>query len=820
MNKKKIAACIMALTMTIAGAGTVPEIFESVMPNSITTVEAAAVKSADGNYQYLVLSQEDKTIRLNSIYNVSANITIPSTIDGYTVTTIGNGGTGIVSNLYGPATVQSITIPDTVTTVNAYAFNNMTNLSNVSIPSSVNEIYSDSFYNSGILNNNSSDILYVGNWIIKANTGISSASIKSGTVGIAARAFKSCKGISSITLPASVKTICTRAFDSCTGLGSVTIQGDLEYVGDGAFYGCTSLKTADLSKVTVIADNLFASCTSLSNVTVSSALKKIGKQSFENTAISSITLPSTLRSVGYNAFNGTPLINNLSGNDKVYSGWLLQVSSPSGSYTIPSGVTGVGAVFSSQTSLTSVSVPSSVKYISDSAFENCSGIATVTFSEGLVGIGDKAFRKCVKLSSVKLPSTLQTLGEEAFAFCYTSANATPSGLKTVTLPDGIASIGDDCFTGDYLLGDITIRNANAVLGTRCVGFDDYSEKNKDFLLYGYNNSTAYSYAAKNGLKFEIIDGGSTHTHTYGDWTVTKQATCKEEGSQQRTCSGCGNVETQTIAKTAHTAGDWKVVTAATCKTAGRRAQYCTVCNTVLKTETIPVTNNHTYGAWTVTKQATCKEAGSQQRTCSVCGKVETQEIAKLTTHSYKAVQVVPPTTTTQGYTVYKCTVCGASYNGDYTNPTSKTTYSIKLNTASSGDSAKYANSAVSLTFKGSVTKTVNTSNKTFQVPDGLADGTYTLQLGAANFAERSYTVTVKGGNLTADPKAELNLYGDIDSDGKLTTTDLMLLKRSLINMVTFNDYQTRIADVDKSGKVQLNDVTLIKRHLINIKKLW
>ena len=740
MNKKKITACIMALTMTIAGAGAVPEIFESVMPNSITTVEAAAVKSADGNYQYLVLSQEDKTIRLNSIYNVSANITIPSTIDGYTVTTIGNGGTGIVSNLYGPATVQSITIPDTVTTVNAYAFNNMTNLSNVSIPSSVNEIYSDSFYNTGILNNNSSDILYVGNWIIKANTGISSASIKSGTVGIAARAFKSCKGISSITLPASVKTICTRAFDSCTGLGSVTIQGDLEYVGDGAFYGCTALKTADLSKVTVIADNLFASCTSLSNVTVSSALKKIGKQSFENTAISSVTLPSTLRSIGYNAFNGTPLINNLSGNDKVYSGWLLQVSSPSGSYTIPSGVTGVGAVFSSQTSLTSVSVPSSVKYISDSAFENCSGIATVTFSEGLVGIGDKAFRKCVKLSSVKLPSTLQTLGEEAFAFCYTSANATPSGLKTVTLPDGIASIGDDCFTGDYLLGDITIKNANAVLGTRCVGFDDYSEKNKDFLLYGYNNSTAYSYAAKNGLKFEIIDGGSTHTHTYGDWTVTKQATCKE--------------------------------------------------------------------------------AGSQQRTCSVCGKVETQEIAKLTTHSYKAVQVVPPTTTTQGYTVYKCTVCGASYNGDYTNPTSKTTYSIKLNTASSGDSAKYANSAVSLTFKGSVTKTVNTSNKTFQVPDGLADGTYTLQLGCANFAERSYTVTVKGGNLTADPKAELNLYGDIDSDGKLTTTDLMLLKRSLINMVTFNDYQTRIADVDKSGKVQLNDVTLIKRHLINIKKLW
>ena len=332
---------------------------------------------------------------------------------------------------------------------------------------------------------------------------------------------------------------------------------------------------------------------------------------------------------------------------------------------------------------------------------------------------------------------------------------------------------------------------------------------------------AYSKVNDSQHKHTCTVCGHTETanHTWNGGTVTKAATCKETGVKTYTCTACNATKTENIAKTAnHSYGAWTTTKEPTCTDAGTQTRTCSVCG---NSESKSVSaKGHSWGGYQVTKQPTCADAGTQTRTCSVCGKVETQEIAKLTTHSYKAVQVVPPTTTTQGYTVYKCTVCGATYNGNYTNPTSKTTYSIKLNTASSGDSAKYANSAVSLTFKGSVTKTVNTSNKTFQVPDGLADGTYTLQLGCANFAERSYTVTVKGGNLTADPKAELNLYGDIDSDGKLTTTDLMLLKRSLINMVTFNDYQTRIADVDKSGKVQLNDVTLIKRHLINIKKLW
>ena len=44
---------------------------------------------------------------------------------------------------------------------------------------------------------------------------------------------------------------------------------------------------------------------------------------------------------------------------------------------------------------------------------------------------------------------------------------------------------------------------------------------------------------------------ATGKHSFGDWKITKAATCTAEGTQTRTCSVCGKVETQTIAKTAH-----------------------------------------------------------------------------------------------------------------------------------------------------------------------------------------------------------------------------------------------------------------------------
>jgi len=182
----------------------------------------------------------------------------------------------------------------------------------------------------------------------------------------------------------------------------------------------------------------------------------------------------------------------------------------------------------------------------------------------------------------------------------------------------------------------------------------------------------------------------TANHTWNSGTVTKPATCKEDGVKTYTCTACNATKTETVAKTNnHSYGSWvkvndtthkhtcsvcgkeetgnhswnsgTVTKPATCKEAGVKTYTCTGCNAT-KTESISKTNNHSYGNWAkvndtthkhtctvcgkeetgnhswnsgaVTKPATCKEAGVKTYTCTACNATKTEAIAKLTTHTY------------------------------------------------------------------------------------------------------------------------------------------------------------------------------------------
>ena len=119
---------------------------------------------------------------------------------------------------------------------------------------------------------------------------------------------------------------------------------------------------------------------------------------------------------------------------------------------------------------------------------------------------------------------------------------------------------------------------------------------------------------------------SKHTHKYGDWTVTKEATCTEDGSQERTCSVCGEKDVKTI-KAAHKWSEWSVVQAATCQAVGSQKRTCSVCNEV-ETKEIPLAD-HTWGEWIPVVEATCEAGGSQKHVCSVCNTEETEDVQAL-----------------------------------------------------------------------------------------------------------------------------------------------------------------------------------------------
>lgn len=68
------------------------------------------------------------------------------------------------------------------------------------------------------------------------------------------------------------------------------------------------------------------------------------------------------------------------------------------------------------------------------------------------------------------------------------------------------------------------------------------------------------------------------THVWGDWTVTKEATCTEDGSKTRSCTSCGHSETEVIAKLGHAWGDWVLTTPPTEEQNGVETRTCSRCN--------------------------------------------------------------------------------------------------------------------------------------------------------------------------------------------------------------------------------------------------
>ena len=76
-------------------------------------------------------------------------------------------------------------------------------------------------------------------------------------------------------------------------------------------------------------------------------------------------------------------------------------------------------------------------------------------------------------------------------------------------------------------------------------------------------------------------------HKYGEWAVTKEPTCTEDGSQKRSCTVCGNTETQTIKATGHKASGWMIDKQPDIGVKGSKHKECTVCGKVLQTAEIP-----------------------------------------------------------------------------------------------------------------------------------------------------------------------------------------------------------------------------------------
>ena len=86
---------------------------------------------------------------------------------------------------------------------------------------------------------------------------------------------------------------------------------------------------------------------------------------------------------------------------------------------------------------------------------------------------------------------------------------------------------------------------------------------------------------------ESLSETPQHVHSFGEWTITKAATCTESGEQERICS-CGEKETQPIAAVGHTVVVDAAVAATCTETGLTEGSHCSVCDEIIVAqETIP-----------------------------------------------------------------------------------------------------------------------------------------------------------------------------------------------------------------------------------------
>lgn len=368
------------------------------------------------------------------------SFTIPASVH-----TIGNSAffnTGIVD----------IVIPDTVTTVEQYAFSANLSLRSVRVGKGVT-VLRDTFTECPALK---SVTLSEGITTLDAFDGCTALEIidiPDSVVELGG--FDGCTNLKKITIPDGVQVLCDSAFAGCSSLVSVIIPDGVEVLPEMAFKGCFKLKSVTIpDSVTVFEGwSIFNGCSSLQSIHIPEGVEKLDKYVFTGCSkLEHVVLPNSMISLGDAAFAGCSSMKTLTiGNRLAYissdafAGCVamenIYASDPEnmiirveGNCLIDGGHVVLGSAnsvipddgsitsiswdaFQGNQKLTHIEIPSSVRVIHQNTFSKCTNLRSVILSEGLEIICNYAFNGCTGLTEIEIPSTVTLIEEYAFYGC-------------------------------------------------------------------------------------------------------------------------------------------------------------------------------------------------------------------------------------------------------------------------------------------------------------------------------------------------------------------------------------------------------------------
>jgi len=290
-------------------------------------------------------------------------------------------------------------------------------------------------------------------------------------------AFSDCGNLVNAVIPASVNSIGNAVFKGCNSLESISLPwtqgtylGNLFSQFSASNNDCvpTSLKSVTITRCGYLAniegeylnDCVFLNCNNLTNIVIAASVKEIRGGVFSGcSSLESLTLPF----VGY-----------YDSSQKKYCplGYLFGQKNYEGGVATQQYVYFFNVYGNLTSSMTTYYIPSSLKNVTITGgeiiygdFRNCSGITSITIGDGVTTIGSSAFSGCSDLTNVIMGNNIATIGERAFSHC--------SKLTNIKIPDSVTSIGGYAF---YLCGELnSVKMGNSVTSIGELAFNGCSQ---------------------------------------------------------------------------------------------------------------------------------------------------------------------------------------------------------------------------------------------------------------------------------------------------------------------------------------------------------
>ena len=475
-----------------------------------------------------------------------------------------NGVAGIGKSAFQNCKMQSIIIPESVTSIGESAFSGSWLKSLTINATNGVDIKDSAFANCSLESVNiSGSSIKIGSYAFQRCSALTSISFPKGVTNIGLGALQYCSGLTSISLPfvGASKYDTTTAYLNYifgaktynntgytpTSLSSVTITS-ADNITDNAFYGCTSIKNITLPQtMTSIGASAFKNCTGLTSIAIPSSVTSIGDSAFYGcTGFRSFTVPATVNSIGASAFGGCSNLQNITlpfvGNsadtsEKYWFGYIFGATSYShnASY-VPA-------------SLSTVSITNATK-IASYAFYGCNKITDLSISDATSTIGIGAFNSCGSLCNLTIPFVGGSKTDNTYIqYIFGSANSdmpasvknvvvtggtaanfsSASSIESITLADSITNVQIlACYSLKSLHLPKNVASVNFSTGYTALAEITVDPENKTFKsidgnLYSKEGTTLLMYSpAKPEQVFVIPDGVTTVSTAFSNCSNLKE----------------------------------------------------------------------------------------------------------------------------------------------------------------------------------------------------------------------------------------------------------------------------------------------------------